>query len=103
MYAGTILFLLHTAVLEHHPYFKTTRTRSNTQVEPVFNQYNIKMVKVVKQVAPSKNYTEETLRFAAKRLSKKQGGLNKGDVKLAVLELYEALEDDHGVLEARVG
>ena len=61
------------------------------------------MVKQVKQVAPSKNYTEETLRFAAKGLSKKQGGLNKGDVKLAVLELYEALEDDWRVpLELQV-
>jgi hypothetical protein len=50
---------------------------------------------VVKQVAPSKNYTEETLRFAAKGITKKQGGLNKGDVKLAVLEVYKDLRVQH--------
>lgn len=63
------------------------------------------VVKQVVKVAPPKNYsvhknysvdyTEETLRFAAKGLSKKQGGLNKGDVKLAVLELStKAFETD---------
>jgi hypothetical protein len=46
------------------------------------------MVKqVVKQVVPSKNFKEDTLRFAAKGFSKKQGGLNIGELKLAVLEV----------------
>jgi hypothetical protein len=49
---------------------------------------------MVKQGALFKNYKEDTLRLAAKGFPKRRGGLDKGEVKLALLEVYEALRGE---------